>query len=137
MFYSNCSPVIRMAAGFQNIIETDQVRLDIGIGIGDGITYTRLCSQIHHNSWLVCTENILNQIRVRDVSFDKIPGRIRMLFRFLFNLLQSPFLHFNRIIIGHDVDTHNMYRLHSAEQFQNQIISNKTSCSSDQYGFSC
>ena len=137
MLYSGSASIIRMAACFQNIIETNQIRLNISIWIGDRIPHTCLCCQVNHNSRLICLENILNQIRISDVSFDKSPGRIRMLFRFLFNLLQSPFLHFNRIIIGHDIDTHNMDCLHGTEQFQNQIISDKPSSTGDQYCFSC
>ena len=137
MLYSGVSVIIGMAACFQNIIETNQIRLNISIWIGDRIPHTCLCRQVYHNSRLIGLENLPDQIRISDVSFDKSPGRIRMLFRFLFNLLQSPFLHFNRIIIGHDIDTHNMNRLHRSEQFQNQIITDKPSSTGDQYCFSC
>ena len=45
-----------VAAGFQKVIETDDVRFDINIRMIDGVAYTCLGSQVDHDVKMVLSE---------------------------------------------------------------------------------
>ncbi len=47
-----------MAASFKDIIETNEVALNISIGISDTVTYTCLSSKVYYNSDFVICENL-------------------------------------------------------------------------------
>ena len=47
-----------MTASFKDIIETNEVALNVSIGISDTVTYTSLSSEIYYNSDFVFGENI-------------------------------------------------------------------------------
>lgn len=59
-------------AGFQNIIETNQVALNICVRIGDGISYARLrCEVYNHRRFVICKEAV-NYSAVRQIPLDKM-----------------------------------------------------------------
>ena len=60
-----------------------------------------------------------------------------MLCHFCFYLFQSPLFHFNRIVVGHNVNSNYIYRLYGTEQFKNKIISDKSCCTCYEYRFAC
>ena len=64
---------LMMTAGFKDIIETDNITLDIGIGIGDTVTDTRLGGKIYDNRDFVFRENFLYHILVGNRGTDKSP----------------------------------------------------------------
>ena len=70
--------VIGVAAGFQNIVETDQVALDIDIRMIDRVADAGLRSQIDYDGWLVYCKHFVDKGFVRDTSFNKdVPdGRV-------------------------------------------------------------
>ena len=45
-----------MTAGFQHIDEAHQIGVDIGVGILDGVTHSRLRGQIDHSLWTIFLE---------------------------------------------------------------------------------
>ena len=48
-----------MTACLKNIVKTNEITLNIGIGIGDTITHTCLSREIYNNGYLVLRKNIL------------------------------------------------------------------------------
>ena len=48
-----------MTTSLEDVVETDEVGLDVGIRIGDGISYTCLGCQIHHHVEIVDLSAIL------------------------------------------------------------------------------
>ena len=50
-----------MAAGFEDVIEADEVGLDVSVGIGDAITHASLCSQVHYNMRLIFGEDAVDE----------------------------------------------------------------------------
>ena len=62
-----------MTTGFENVVEADEVRLDVGIGIGDAVAHTGLSSEVHHNLWLVFVEDFVNGSLVSNIAFHKHP----------------------------------------------------------------
>lgn len=47
-----------MTASFKDIIETNEVALNVSIGISDTVTYTCLGCEVYHNSDFVICENL-------------------------------------------------------------------------------
>ena len=55
-----------MAASFKDIIETNEVALNVSIGISDTVTYTCLGCEVYHNSYLVFGENLFYSFFISD-----------------------------------------------------------------------
>ena len=55
-------------AGFEDIIESDEVALDIGIGVGDAIAYACLSCEVDDDLGLVLLEDLVDSVAVGDVT---------------------------------------------------------------------
>lgn len=62
-----------VAAGLEDIIETDKVALHIGIGVGDAITNACLRCEVDHNIYTVLGEYLLDECLVGYIAFDECP----------------------------------------------------------------
>lgn len=49
MLYSRAASIVAVTACFQNIIEAYYVALNVGIGIGDAVSYPGLCREIDNH----------------------------------------------------------------------------------------
>lgn len=91
-----------MTAGFEDVVEADEVRFDIGVRVGDGVAHARLRCEVDHDLRLVLLEDFVNEHLVCKVSFDK---------SVILKLLEhrkASFLDANIIIIVHVVQTNNL-----------------------------
>ena len=114
-----------VAAAFQNVVEANQVTLDVGVRVSDGVADTRLSRQVHHNLGLVFLEYSVHCLAVCNVPLYKCPAGFRMPGRRFFNLLQAPFFDGNIVVIVHIIDAHNGYGGSNVQQLQHQIGSNE------------
>lgn len=121
-----------VAAGFQDVIEADEIALDVGIGVGDGVANASLGRQIHYNFRVKFGENVVNGIPVGDVTLNERPGGFRVLRGAGFNLCQPPVLDGHIVIVVQVVDTHNFHGRHGFQQLQNQIGANETGGAGDE-----
>lgn len=71
-----------VATSFKNVVETDKVALDIGIGISDAITYTCLSSEVYYNRDIVFREDFIYCFFVCNRGVDKSPVTIQSLYFF-------------------------------------------------------
>ena len=62
-----------VAAGLEEIVETDEVALYIGIGVGDAITHACLRREVDHNIYAVLGEYLLDECLVGYIAFDECP----------------------------------------------------------------
>ena len=65
------SVIIGMAAGFEDVIETDEVGLDVSVGIGDAIAHASLGSQVHDNMRLIFGEDSVDEGAVGYIAADE------------------------------------------------------------------
>ena len=49
-----------MAAGFQKVIETNEVALNVAVGVGNAIADSSLRSKVYHHINLIFRENFLD-----------------------------------------------------------------------------
>ena len=60
----------RVSTSLQNIIEPNHVAHDIGIRIGDAITYTSLGSEVHHHLRLILLKDAVNSLLVSNITLN-------------------------------------------------------------------
>ena len=60
-----------MATGLEDIVESNHVGLDIGIGVLDAVADASLGSEVHHNLRMVFGEDAVDERAVGDVSADE------------------------------------------------------------------
>ena len=109
-----------MAASFEKVVEADEIGLDIGIRVGDRVTYTSLCSKVHDNGNLVLGEDLLDGGFVGDRIFNESPVSVECR-----DFGQTFFLDIYIIVIGHGVYTDYLYILHIEEKTLYEIAAYK------------
>ena len=96
--------VTRMPAGLQNVVETDEVGLDVGIRICNGIPDPCLRGKIYHKLRLLLIKKRLHRLCIRNVPAYKPPPALILLRRSA-DLRQSPVLDGRIIIVVQIVDS--------------------------------
>ena len=59
--------------GFEDVVEADEVRLDVGIGVGDAVADTGLGCEVHHDIEVIVFEEFIDSLFRGDVAFDEVP----------------------------------------------------------------
>ena len=62
-----------MTAGFEYVVETDEIGLDIGIGVGDAVTDSCLSGKVDYNVYVVVGEDLVDEGLVGDITFNERP----------------------------------------------------------------
>ena len=123
-----------MAASLQYIVEPDEVRLDISLGIGDGIANTGLRCQVDDNSRTILTEDIVNRLFVGNVTLDEHPAVVFLTVKSLY-LTQTKLLERRVVIVIHIVDAHDGGTLHVSKQTFDQIAAYESSSTRHENAF--
>ena len=118
-----------MAAGFQNVVETDEVRFDIGVRVGDGVAHTGLGGEVDHDLWLVLLEGSVNERLVCQIALDE--GEVRIGGQFA----QAVFLQSDVIVIIYAVQANDLCIRNIPQQALGQVRADETGCAGDEYGF--
>ncbi len=64
---------LKVAAGFQDVVESDEVALDVGIRVCDGIADACLGGEVHDDGEVVLLEQVVDCSLVGEVRLDKCP----------------------------------------------------------------
>lgn len=99
MFYTFLIVVVAVAARFKDVVETDKVRFDISVWVGNRIAHTGLCGKIDNYIGLKFLEKSVDQCLVRYVSLYKSPLAVGMLCCYLFNLGKTEIFDCRVIIV--------------------------------------
>ena len=100
-----------MAAGFEDVVEADEVGFDVGIGVSDAVADTGLGGEVDDDIELVLCEEGVDEVAVGDVASDKGPGlslALPMGARDLLNFLKALFLEADVVVVVHIVDADNL-----------------------------
>ena len=88
-----------MAAGFQNVVETDHIAFDVGIRVGYGVTHTSLRTKVDYNVRMVLLKDAIDEGFVCKVSFYK--GIVLKFLKFS----KTSFFDADIIVVVHVVQT--------------------------------
>ena len=61
------------AAGFEDVVESDEIALDIGVRVRDGIADSGLGGEVHDDGEVVLLEQAVDGRLVGEVRFDECP----------------------------------------------------------------
>ena len=81
MLYTFVAIVIAMTASLENIIETDEVRLNIRIGVRDRIAYAGLCGKVDYDVEVVLGKEANDEGLVSNVATNE--GEVAVQFVYL------------------------------------------------------
>ena len=130
-----------MTAGFENVVETYDVTLNICIQVFYTVAHSSLCSKIDYYVKLVFSEESANKRLVCNISFDEliidcsliwVVGFKRKL-TILFYLLQAVFLEGNIVVIIEVIKTNDGALGHVFKKAHHKVGSYEASGASNKY----
>ena len=86
-----------MAAGFEDVVEADEVRFDIGVRVGDGIAHAGLRGEVDHDLRAVLLKDAADERLVRQIALDE--GEVREICQFT----QAVFLQVDVVVVVYGV----------------------------------
>ena len=121
--------VIGVAAGFQNIVETDQVALNVDVRMIDRVADAGLCGQINYDGRLVYCKDFVYKGLVGDTAFNKdVPdGRVDRV-----DHAKAVLLKLRVVVIIHVVEADHGAACELAAQSHNQVCTDEAGGASDQ-----
>ena len=63
-----------LTASLEDVVEAEDVAVDVGIGIGDAVTYAGLGSEVDDNLGFILFKDTIDGSLVSDVSFKEMVG---------------------------------------------------------------
>ena len=76
MLHTLIAVIIGMAAGFQNIVEADDVGFYVDVRVGDAVAHPGLGSEVDHDIRSVILKDLIDDGSVSNAAFDEGPIRI-------------------------------------------------------------
>ena len=135
MLHAFGAAVIGVAAGFQDVVETDEVGFDVHVRIGNGVAHAGLGCQVHYDVRVPGAENIFNAGLVCNISTDEMVfASFRQSCRF-FQFLQAVFLQGDVVVVVHVVYADDADAGNGKEPLH-QVRSDKAGRAGNKYGFS-
>ena len=113
-----------VAAGLKDVVESDDIALDVGVGVLDAVTYTRLGGEVDNDVGLMLFEDLANEVAVGDVAFYELIAGSRRL-AFLLNLAKAIFLETDVVVVVHVVDTDDVGFGPVAEEATYEVAANE------------
>ena len=124
-----------MSAGFQNVVESDEVALDVGVGVRDGIANAGLGGEVHDDGEVVLLEQAVDGGLVGEVRLGECPlfaGRCRVGFDFL----EALVLDVHVVVVGDAIESDEFRAVVFAEQLLAEIAADESGSSGDEDGLS-
>ena len=118
-----------VAARLEDVVESDEVALDIGVGIGDAVAHACLGGEVDHYCYLVFGEDCLHGCLVGDGGVDESPVALQR-----FYLLQTFILDVDIIVVGDAVDADHLDVLDIMKQALDEVAADKAGGACDEDG---
>ena len=113
-----------VAAGLEDVVETDEVALDVCAWVGDAVTHASLGCKVYDNVWLVAGKELVHQCLVGNVALDE--GEVSE----LTECCKALFLDVDVVVVVHVVDADDVCSFNFGKQSLAQITANETGCTS-------
>ena len=122
---------VGVSAGFEDVVEADQVALDVNVRVVDRVTDARLRGEVHDDIGSVCLENAVDQFLVGDAALDEyMPDR--GLDRV--DHAETVFLELRVVVIVHVVETDHGSAGELAAQAHDKVGADEAGGAGDQDG---
>ena len=123
-----------MTAGFQNVVESDEVALDVGVRVRDGIADAGLGGEVHDDGEVVLFEQAVDGRLVGEVCLDKCPllagvGGER------FDFLEAFVLDVHVIVVGDGIEADEFGAVVVGEQLLAEVAADEAGGSGNEDGF--
>ena len=118
-----------MAAGLKDVVESDEVALDIGVGVGDAVAHACLGGEVDDYGYTVMREDVLHGCLVGDGGVDEGPVALQRLY-----LLQAFILDVDIIVVGDAVDADYLDVLDIMEQALDEVAADEAGGACDEDG---
>lgn len=122
-------------AGLQNVIEANDVRFDVHIGIGDRITYSCLCCKVDDHIEIIGIEQIIDGRTICNITLYKDLLGIRVIGCQLVDFGKAIFLDGHVVVIVDVIKTNNGHRVYGFQKFHHQIGADESGGTGDEDGF--
>ena len=119
-----------VAASFQDIVETDEVALDVGVRVRNRITHTGLRREIHHHRKMMLREKVVDNAFVGNACFHEGPVAVQCL-----DFRQSAIFDVYIVIVCDRVYSDDFYVGEFIEKSLDQIAAYESGCTGHQNGF--
>ena len=123
--------VVGVTAGFENVVESDQVAFDIDVRVIDGVADAGLRSQIHYDRRPVCREHFVDEGLVSDAASDEnvLDWRIDRV-----DHAETVFFELRIVVIVHVVEIDHSAAFEFAAQAYDEVGAYKAGRACDQDG---
>ena len=124
-----------VAAGFQDVVEPDDVALYVCIRIGDGVAYARLCGKVYHYGDVFFREESVHKIPVSNRAFHEHPF---LLVPFGLAAYQGVYfsqtlcLYVHVVVVGDGVYSYYPYPFHILKDSLDKVASDESGSTSNQ-----
>ena len=125
----------KVAASFENVVESDEVALDVGILIRDGVTDASLSREIHDDSEVVFFKKAVDGRLVGEICLDKSP-LLASCSRERLDFFESFVLDVHVIVVGDGIKTDKFGAVIVGEQLFAKVAADKACGSSNENCFS-
>lgn len=118
-----------VAARLEDVVESDEVALDVGVGVGDAVAHACLGGEVDHYCYLVFGEDCLHSGLVGDGGVDEGPVALQRLY-----LLQAFILDVDIVVVGDAVDAYHLDVLNIMEQALDEVAADEAGGACDEDG---
>ena len=111
-----------VTASLQDIVESDEVALDVSVGISNAVADSCLSGEVHNNDNLVFREDFLYCVFVCDGGVDKSPIPMQG-----FDFFQTLILDVDIVVVGDGIDSDDLDVLDIVEESLDEVAADKAS----------
>lgn len=108
MLNAPLATVVAVAARLQDVVETDEVALNVGIGIGDGVAHARLGCEVYHHLKVVLGKKFVDECLVGKIALYEHPLALGVGGGELRKTLQAILLDAHIVVVVDAIETHNL-----------------------------
>ena len=121
-----------MTACLQDVVESDEVALNITVGVGDAVAHSSLGSEVDDYIYLVVGKQLLNEVLVGYAALDECP-----VFAEASQFFQTFVLEADIIIVGNGINANDLDGIEVLQQAFCQIATYKSgsACDEDSLAF--
>ena len=130
---ASSAAVVAVAACLEDIVETDKVGFDVGVGIGDRVAHACLRREVDDNLGLEFPEQAVDERLVGDVAFHESPLAAWMRGSGFPDLCETVILDCRVVVVVEAVDAQYLDGCFTLEKLQHEVGTDESGSAGNQY----